>query len=174
MEGQEVAMMDRTEESFQGPHPSLAPKRGRVVVGVDGSDSAHEALRYAAAVARWQHWTLEIVHAWHVNYPLSPYGGIELAEITSTAADVAARVVRDAEKEVLGDDSTLDIRHSILEGLPARTLIDASEGADLVVVGSRGRGGFSSLALGSVGQACVHHAHCPVLIVRPKTSETSP
>jgi nucleotide-binding universal stress UspA family protein len=114
------------------------------------------------------------VHAWHVNYPLSPYGGIELAEITATAADMAALAVRDAEKEVLGDACTLDIRRSIEEGLPARTLIELSSGADLVVVGSRGRGGFSSLALGSVGQACVHHAHCPVLIVRPKTRPASP
>jgi nucleotide-binding universal stress UspA family protein len=166
--------MDSTREPLQAPPTRLRHTTGRVVVGIDGSAAGHEALRYAAAVAAWQNWTLHIVHAWHVNYPLSPYGGIELAEITATAADMAALAVRDAEKEVLGDACTLDIRRSIEEGLPARTLIELSSGADLVVVGSRGRGGFSSLALGSVGQACVHHAHCPVLIVRPKTRPASP
>lgn len=166
--------MDSRGGPLQAPHAHVAHTTGRVVVGVDGSASAHEALRYAAAVARWQNWTLHIVNAWHVNYPLSPYGGIELAEITAAAADVAATTVRDAEKEVLGDGCDLDIRRSIEEGLPAHTLIEASEGADLLVVGSRGRGGFSSLALGSVGQACVHHAHCPVLIVRPKMRKATP
>jgi nucleotide-binding universal stress UspA family protein len=74
---------------------------------------------------------------------------------------------------VFGDDHTLDVRRSIVEGLAARTLIEMSQGADLLVVGSRGLGGFSSMALGSVGQACVHHAHCPVLIIRPKTREVA-
>lgn len=166
--------MDSIGEPLQAPHAHLPFTTGRVVVGIDGSDAGHDALRYAAAVARWQNWTLHIVHAWHVNYPLSPFGGIELADITAAAADLAAMTVRDAEKEVLGDDQTLDIRRTIEEGLAARTLIDMSEGADLVVVGSRGRGGFSSLALGSVGQACVHHAHCPVLIVRPKARQAAP
>lgn len=147
---------------------------GRVVVGVDGSSSSHEALRYAAEVAAWRGWTLQIVHAWHLNYPLSPSGGLEVAEATAAAHDVAELTVRDAEKEALGDIEGLDIRHTIEQGMPARTLIAESEGADLLVVGSRGRGGFSSLALGSVGQACVHHAHCPVLIIRPKTREASP
>ncbi|MDA8040434.1 MAG: universal stress protein [Actinomycetota bacterium] len=144
--------------------------RGRVVVGVDGSEGGHMALRYAAAVADWQGWTLHIVHTWHVNYPVAPYV-MDFSQIGDAAKDVAGQVVRDAEKDVLGDDCPLDIRRSIEEGPAARTLIKASEGADLLVVGSRGLGGFSSLALGSVGQACVHHAHCPVLIVRPRTRE---
>lgn len=166
--------MASTGDSLPSSGGYLAHTSGRVVVGVDGSASSHEALRYAAEIAAWRHWTLHIVHAWHVNYPLSPYAGLELAEVTATASDVAELTVRDAEKEVLGDLAGLDIRRSIEEGTPAQTLVIASEGADLLVVGSRGRGGFSSLALGSVGQACVHHAHCPVLIIRPKTRELVP
>lgn len=163
-----------TGGSLQSAGGHVAHTSGRVVVGVDGSASSHEALRYGAEVAAWRHWTLHIVHAWHVTYPLSPYAGIELAEATAAASDAAELTLRDAEKEVLGDSGGLDVRRSVEEGTPAHVLITASEGADLLVVGSRGRGGFSSLALGSVGQACVHHAHCPVLIVRPKTREVIP
>jgi nucleotide-binding universal stress UspA family protein len=143
---------------------------GRVVVGVDGSPGSHEALRDAAAIARWRNWTLHIVHAWHVNYPTSPYVS-DFGEIGAAAEQAAEATVRDAEAEVLGEDDHLDVRRTIEEGPAARILVALSEGADLLVVGSRGLGGFSSLALGSVGQACVHHAHCPVLIVRPKTRE---
>jgi len=143
---------------------------GRVVVGVDGSPRSEEALRYGAAVAKWQNWTLHIVHTWHVNYPIGPLA-MDFRDIAREAQDAATRTMRDAEKDVLGDDASLDIRRSLEEGPAAKILIDASEGADLLIVGSRGRGSFSSLALGSVGQACVHHAHCPVLIVRPKTRE---
>ncbi|MGA2211377.1 MAG: universal stress protein [Acidimicrobiales bacterium] len=149
------------------------PTTGRVVVGVDGSPASLAALRYAAEVARWQNWTLHIVNTWHVNYPVSPFGVIDLGDITSAAVEAATATVRDAVREVLSDDDTLDVRRSIVEGLPARTLIELSQGADLLVVGSRGLGGFSSMALGSVGQACVHHAHCPVLIIRPKTREVA-
>jgi len=166
--------MEASEERSQVLRSNEMPCKGRVVVGVDGSPSAHEALRYAAAVAGWQHWTLHIVHTWYISYPLSPFAGLEVADMMAAEADVATRTVHDAEKEVLGDNCTLDIRHSICEGAAAKTLIEASEGADLLVVGSRGHGGFASLALGSVGQACVHHAHCPVLIVRPKTGEAKP
>jgi nucleotide-binding universal stress UspA family protein len=124
------------------------------------------------AIAKWRNWTLHIVHAWHVNYPTSPYV-MDFGEIAAAAKEAAVATVRDAETEVLGDDDTLDVRRTIEEGPAARILISLSEGADLIVVGSRGLGGFSSLALGSVGQACVHHAHCPVLIVRPKTREAA-
>lgn len=143
---------------------------GRVVVGVDGSTGSLDALRYAAAVAHWQHWTLHIVHTWHINYPIAPYV-LDYSEMEKAAQEAAEQTVRDAEKQVLGDNCPLEVRRTIEEAPPARALIEASEGADLLVVGSRGRGGFSSLALGSVGQACVHHAHCPVLIVRPHSRE---
>ena len=159
--------MTTTDQSHDVPvhNPQTT---GRVVVGIDGSLGGLEALRYAAAVAKWKSWTLHLVSTWYVVYPMSPYG-MEYGEVAAAAEEVAATAVRDAEKQVLGDDATLNVRRSIAEGPAARILIDMSEGADLVVVGSRGLGGFSSLLLGSGGQACVHHAHCPVLVVRPTT-----
>lgn len=163
--------MTTTGQRSDAPPTHLPPTAGRVVVGLDGSAASHQALGYAAAVARWQNWTLHIVHTWHVNYPASTFA-IGLGEIVTAASDEAFAIVRKAEHEVLGDASAIEVRRSIEEGAPAHTLIELSRGADLLVVGSRGLGGFSSLALGSVGQACVHHAHCPVLIVRPKDAES--
>ena len=162
--------MTTSQQPSEIPRIERPPTVGRVVVGVDGSPRSEEALRYGAAVARWQNWTLHLVHTWHVNYPIGPLA-MDFGDIAQEAQDAAMRTMRDVEKDVLGDDLSLDVRRSLDEGPAARILIEASEGADLLIVGSRGRGGFSSLALGSVGQACVHHAHCPVLIVRPKTSE---
>ena len=156
-----------TDEPAATPAGPLRPMAGRVVVGVDRSEGGLEALRYAAAVARWQNWTLHIVHTWHVNYPVSPLV-IGVGDIIEAAADAAEVTVRDAEKQVLHDGFTGDVRRTITEGSAAQVLVDLSKGADLLVVGSRGLGGFASLALGSVGQACVHHAHCPVLVVREK------
>ncbi|MGO9196179.1 MAG: universal stress protein [Acidimicrobiales bacterium] len=143
---------------------------GRVVVGIDNSAGGRDALRHAAEVARWRHWTLHIVHTWHISYPLAPYGN-DLGVVDKAVAEAAEATVADIVKDVLGEEHGLDVRVTVAEGPAARILVAASEGADLLVVGSRGRGGFSSLALGSVGQSCVHHAHCPVLIVRPRTHE---
>lgn len=159
--------MTTTNQPLAAPASPLKPTAGRVVVGVDGSERGLEALRYAAAVAQWQNWTLHIVHAWQYSYPVSPLV-IGLGEIIEAATDAAEVTVRDAEKEALQDGFAGDVRRTVTEGRAAQVLVDLSKGADLVVVGSRGLGGFASLALGSVGQACVHHAHCPVLIVRAK------
>ena len=163
--------MTTNNESSEAP--TGAPARaGQVIVGIDGSPESHEALAYAAEVAKWRNWTLHLVNVWHVGYPIATFAP-DMTEIATATRDAAALTVRDAEKEVLGDGFTGTMVHSIVEGYPARTLIDLSLGADLLVLGNRGRGGFSSLALGSVGQACVHHAHCPVLIVRPKTKSAA-
>jgi nucleotide-binding universal stress UspA family protein len=155
-----------------GEAPAQPQTTGRVVVGIDGSPGSLEALRYAAAVARWKGWTLHLIGAWHVVYPIAPYG-IECGDLIAAAQETAVTSVRDAEKLVLGDDVTVEVRRSIEEGPPAKILVDTSKGADLLVVGNRGLGGFSSLLLGSVSQACVHHAHCPVLVVRPTAEEAA-
>ncbi len=145
---------------------------GRVVVGLDDSYGGREALSYAAEAARIMNWTLHVVNTWHLSYPVGPYA-IDVSEVESALEDAAQEMVKRIEDEVLGKDAGskdagIRIVHTITEGPAARILVQESEGADLLVVGSRGRGGFASLALGSVGQACVHHAHCPVLIVRPR------
>ena len=71
------------------------------------------------------------------------------------------------EAEALAAARGITVERKLENGSPAYALIDASEGADLLVVGSRGHGGFTGLLLGSVSAACVHHAHCPVVVVRP-------
>ncbi len=163
--------MTTNNESSEAPTGAPA-REGQVIVGIDGSPESYEALAYAAEVAKWRNWTLHLVNVWHLGYSVVSFAP-NMTEIATAAREAAALTVRDAEKEVLGDGFTGTVVHSIVEGYPARTLIELSQGADLLVLGNRGRGGFSSLALGSVGQACVHHAHCPVLILRPKTNSTA-
>ena len=78
----------------------------------------------------------------------------------------AERVLREAVERVRSDHPSVAVETTVIEGPPARVLVDMSADADLLVVGSRGLGGFSGLLLGSVSQQCVHHAHCPVTVVR--------
>ena len=156
--------LTRTAESgfLSGP--------GRVVVGVDGSKSSMQALEEAAEIAAWRGWTLDLVTAWDPAQATSffgyDYGGIAVA-----AAEAAEESLRDACSYLKDNHPEIPVHSEVVEGAPASVLCERSRGAGILVLGSRGLGGFSSLALGSVGQACVHHAHCPVLIVRPKTRD---
>jgi nucleotide-binding universal stress UspA family protein len=75
-------------------------------------------------------------------------------------------VLQEAVERVRSDHPSVEVETTVVEGQPARVLVDMSADADLLVVGSRGLGGFSGLLLGSVSQQCVHHAHCPVTVVR--------
>jgi nucleotide-binding universal stress UspA family protein len=138
-----------------------------IVVGVDGSKCSHSALRFALEEARIRQAKLRIVVAWHV--PLAAYGAgwvpppPNLAEDSEAAAkDVLAEALQ-AVKESAG---SVEIEPVVREGQPAQILIEEAAKAELLVVGSRGRGGFRDLLLGSVSQQCAHHAHCPVVIVR--------
>jgi nucleotide-binding universal stress UspA family protein len=139
------------------------PKRGTVVVGVDGSPASKDALRWAANYARQAGAALEVVSAWHwpvsmvVSLPV-PQGFDPVAEAETSLQSILA--------EVLGDDPGLAVTTRV-EGRPAAAvLIDASAGALLLVVGSRGHGGFSGLLLGSVSEQCTRYAACPVVVVR--------
>ncbi len=155
-------------KSAEATEPTAPRSEGRVVVGVDDSNEGREALRYAAEIARWRHWTLHIVHAFHAGVPSSAYG-VDMVAYEAALEATGEALVTDLEQEVLGEGAGLDIRRTIVEGPPARLLVGASQDADLLVVGNRGHGGLASIALGSVSQFCVHHAHCPVLVVRPQT-----
>ena len=138
-----------------------------VVVGVDESDEAKAALRFALEEASLRGATLRIVHTW--TLPTAPEGfGI--------AAPPSADYVQDLHTEAEGLVDRLlaelpagdrpPIEQTVVRGSPASVLIEASQDADVLVVGSRGRGGFAGLLLGSVSQQCAHHARCPVVIVR--------
>lgn len=137
-----------------------------IVVGVDGSKSASSALEMAAREAALHEAQLEIVVVWQV--PAAAYGGLAaLDESTAEALrEQARRVADDALARVSQSAPPVECSTSIVNGQPAEALLAASEGADLVVVGSRGLGGFKRLMLGSVSDQVVHHATCPVLVVR--------
>jgi nucleotide-binding universal stress UspA family protein len=137
-----------------------------IVVGIDDSPGAAAALRWAAEEARLRHARLEVVHAW--EWPYRDRLG-ELADEaldTKGFADAAGVVVATMVQRALGDDARdLAVESRTEEGAPADVLLAAARRADLLVVGSRGRGGFEGLLLGSVSQQCARHAPCPVAIV---------
>ncbi|MGZ4508003.1 MAG: universal stress protein [Blastococcus sp.] len=134
---------------------------GRIVVGVDGSDSSADALRWAAAQARLTGAALTAVMSWEL--PTS-YAWGPVMDDTDWEAD-ARKALEQTITETLDADAAATVQRSVLRGHPARALLDASAGADLLVVGSRGHGGFAGLLLGSVSQHVITHATCPVLVV---------
>jgi len=144
----------------------------RVVVGVDGSEGSVRALEWAAQEARLRHLPLEIVLVWHPS-PLV-YGGTSWTAMSNTVFDDLrkdAEVRLDAACAAAGaalDD--LEVERKVVEGSAAQVLVEAAAGAELLVVGSRGRGGFAELLLGSVSAQCAHHSPCPVLIVPRRAS----
>ena len=147
---------------------------GTIVVGVDGSPGSLAALRFALAEARLRDATLVAVHAW--VFPLVEAPEPFLLELpgpqVDTLAQVTAAVALQSEErlvralqEVAPEADGVEVERRVTEGNAAAVLIEASKDADLVVVGSRGLGGFSRLLLGSVSRQCVSHASCPVVVV---------
>ncbi|MBO0981836.1 universal stress protein [Microbacterium sp. SD291] len=134
-----------------------------IVVGVDGSAPSVAALKYAARMATALGASLEVVTAW-APPPLDPMMVVEWSP-----QDTAAEVLDGAIHDAFGDHPPAGLLRTVTPGPPARTLIDMSETCGMVVLGSRGHGGFAGLLLGSVSAACAAHAHCPVLIVHGPT-----
>src|SRR3954469_5928226 len=131
-----------------------------VVVGTDGSPEASKAVAWAADYARRTNGTLEVVTTW--TWPMT-YG--VPAGIPNYDPEVDAQVL--VEKAVAELDLPSDrVYTAVINGTAAQALCGRAEEADLLVVGSRGHGGFVGLVLGSVSSYCVHHAHCPVVVVR--------
>ena len=139
-----------------------------IVVGVDGSGSSKDAICWAVDEARLRKTKVEAVYAWQSPLVMG-FQYIPPDLIDPEALDRHAREIVEAAVAEVGDvPDDVEIVARAVEGPPAGVLIEASHDADLLVLGSRGRGGFSGLLLGSVGQQCVHHAVCPVVIVRPR------
>jgi nucleotide-binding universal stress UspA family protein len=147
--------------------PMRSTKKGssmkKIVVGTDGSESALEAVRWAYEEARLANAELVVLHGWEYPYP----------DVSGDGDEVSRRMQRDAAAQLDSSLATLraesdavTVTSCLVENSPAAALIDASEDADLVVVGSRGRGGFASMLLGSVSRAVVQHAACPVAVIR--------
>jgi nucleotide-binding universal stress UspA family protein len=135
----------------------------RIVVGVDGSVPSKAALGWAIRQAKLTGAVVDAVIAWH--YPAT-YGYSGYVADYTDYSELAAKVVAATIAEVSGPAGPVEVRPTVVEGNPAAVLLAASEGADLLVVGSRGHGGFVEALLGSVSQHCVHHAACPVVILR--------
>ena len=136
-----------------------------VVVGVDGSDAGRRALRWAFEEARLRGLRLRAIGVVQLHLVALSVPGYPYADETYVNDLVAA--TREEVALVGADCPGVEADVEAVLGTPAETLVDASEGAELLVVGSRGRGGFSGLLLGSVSQQVVSHAHVPVLVVRP-------
>ncbi len=145
-----------------------APLRagGRIVVGIDGSPGSFEALRWGLAEAQTRRARVDAIHGWHeptassvVTGPPDPY-------------DEAAHVVADEAGNVAkAFDPTVPFEAVASQGSPVSVLLEASRGADLLVVGARGGGGWRALLLGSVARQCADHAPCPVVVVRRPVGE---
>lgn len=143
--------------------PGLAahPAQPRVVVGVDGSDLSLSALRRGVRIAVALDGILEAVIVWHF-----PDDGFLYPPITEWSPEKdAGTVVSTAADAVFGKAWPTWFTVSTRQGAPAQVLIDESEGAEMLILGSRGHGGFPGLLLGSVSASCTQHAHCPVLIM---------
>lgn len=136
---------------------------GRIVVGVDGSASSKEALRWAADEAERRGDMLEVVLVWDNPYrdmwlPSNPPG-------TDTLAHFRAALRRTLEA-ILGEHPAVKVDPVVQEGHPAQVLVDRAKDADMLVVGSRGHGGLAGALIGSVSFSCAAHSPCPVVIVR--------
>jgi len=138
-----------------------------VVVGVDGSPAAAMALAWAARYAAAMGATVRAVMAWHYPTAAGPAPvGVAPAAVTSEVEQSRQEIMDKAIAATFGDPPTVPIERRVVYGHPAQVLIDESKDADLLVVGSRGHGGFTGMMLGSVSTHCVIHASCPVTVVR--------
>ena len=139
----------------------------RIVVGADGSPGGTAALGWAAEEAGRRHAELVVVTAWQPPMVLDPYAGPAMVG-AATDFETLAREHAEASLAQVGlrTDSPGVSLHVVCDAA-APALLDAANGADLLVVGSRGHGGFAGLVLGSVSSKCVSHSACPVVIVPP-------
>lgn len=137
----------------------------RIVVGVDGSESAREALRWAIAEARVRNATVEAVYAWHQPFAT---GYAEMGELYGLEHfEKEAQEALDSAVDAVDASGIPPVERRLVTGGAASALVEEAKGASLLVVGSRGRGGFSGLLLGSVSQQAAHHAPCPTVIIPP-------
>ncbi|MEV0233333.1 universal stress protein [Nonomuraea sp. NPDC050786] len=146
-----------------------ATEHGRVVVGEDGSESAREAMAYAIEQARARHAQLLAVHA--CQAPVVSAYAPDYGLLLEDAFQEEARTARERMTQWRAENPDVEILEQQAREHPVPALSQASTTADLVVVGSRGLGGFASALLGSVSHGVLHHATCPVAVVRPRTGK---
>ncbi|MFF5234883.1 universal stress protein [Dactylosporangium sp. NPDC000521] len=143
-----------------------AGEAGRVVVGVDGSGDTEHTLRFAFEQASYREAGLTAVHTYVWPHATGPGAMLPLVYDADDLFDDERRALMEMIGGWADKYPDVDVRHCTVRGNPAPVLKRLSHGAELMVVGSRGRGGFTGLLLGSVSQALIHHAACPVAVVR--------
>ena len=171
---------------------------GRIVVGVDGSPGARRALAWAAEEARLRRAVLQVVHAYHAQHLAAPFyfpsrhavpagttedmaqepAQLEMAATMQDRAEFETVYRRRAEQfleGLLGELDGVEVQRTVVEDRhPAEALVTLSADAELLVVGSRGLGGFTEMLLGSVSHAAVLHAACPVVVVPSQPDDQRP
>jgi nucleotide-binding universal stress UspA family protein len=167
--GVDAADIVRREEHTL-PAPVGGMSMETILVGVDGSDQSQEALARAATEAALHKARLRIVCAWEVPSVVFAGGYVPGAEqsVFEGFRERAEAIVTEAVAEAKRLQPAVPCDGEALQGQPANVLLECASDASLVVVGSRGRGGFASLLLGSTSQQVVHHAPCPVLVVHAR------
>lgn len=143
--------------------PEETAEPGRIVVGVDGSESSLAALAWAARQAHFTGSTLEIVMTW--EWPSSYGWAVPVPDDFDPEEDVR-KALESATETVRAQYPDVRVDPRVVSGHPAPILVEASKGADLLVVGSRGHGEFVGMLLGSCSEYCATNGHCPVLIFR--------
>jgi nucleotide-binding universal stress UspA family protein len=132
----------------------------KIVIGVDGSEKGNAALRWAVDEAVVHQGEITAVFAWQM-----PFIGIPGAFDRVELEELSKKFLQETIAMAIPDEP-VPITKLVAEGDVSESLLVASKGADLLVLGSRGRGGFAGLKLGSVSQECVTHAECPVVIIK--------
>lgn len=140
-----------------------------IIVGVDGSGHSQRALEWAMneAAIRQSPLTVVVVHQLVVGYEGRGISYADDAELTRQAGDAAQRETNEVLAK-LGDKRPESVSVELRTGMPGEELLGAAKDADMIVVGSRGAGGFAKLIMGSVSAQVTHHAHCPVVIIPPE------
>lgn len=147
---------------------------GTVVVGVDGSEGAERAVRWAATEAALSHRPLTLVHAWTLQGATwLDQAGIDHRSVAAAIRDEGLAVLEATRDRVLSAQPGLEVHRLIVESDAREALEELSQAAGMLVVGSRGRGPVRSLLLGSVSLAASRNSHCPVVVVRPGAEDAT-
>ncbi|MDX8056505.1 universal stress protein, partial [Lentzea sp. BCCO 10_0798] len=134
-----------------------------IVVGVDGSAGGAAALRWAVEEARRHDCTIDAVSVWHMDYGVMMAPEAVASGLDAASIEAANRSALDAATAEVGD---VELRRILIEGDAKKLLVEMSRDARMLVVGNRGRSAVAELLLGSVSAYCVHHASCPVVVIK--------
>jgi nucleotide-binding universal stress UspA family protein len=138
----------------------------RIVAGVDGSPPSINALRWATRQAELTGATIDAIIAWEFPMAAGGVGWAPVSRIDDTDYSELAAKALSAAVEQVNPPRSVTVHQVVVEGNPAQVLLDSARDADLLVVGNRGHGGFADALIGSVSVRCLHHANCPVVVVR--------